>query len=287
MSILNTKQLIDCELEGRVRNYVWRKAPSQSPGTGVWLDSSMSPGNPPSQYFIGSAYTATAMARSTEGGLNHGPNVSPASKYLRSMTAMTSTATALPMTIQVCDYLMFYPFIDMSEVSEVAMTNTTTLPRYTDGKGVQVTAVLTNAGVGGVSFFFTYTNSDGVSGRVSNTVNINTSTGIGTIVCSGVAAATLNGNPFIGLQGNDTGVRSIESITMNSADVGLFALVLMKPLGIMQINETTAPYEKDFMLIGNDLPRIYDDAFLGMLFLPRGSTATSTFIGDIKVIWDN
>ena len=148
MSIVNTKQLIDCELEGRVRNYVWRKAPSQSPGTGVWLDSSMSPGNPPSQYFIGSAYDATTLTRSANGGLNHGPNVSPSTKYLRSMTAMTSTATALPMTIQVCDYLLFYPFIDMSEVSEVPMTNTATLPRYTDGKGVQVTAVLTNAGVG-------------------------------------------------------------------------------------------------------------------------------------------
>lgn len=286
MSIVNTKELIDAELEGRVRQYVWRKTPSQASTAGIWFDTSMSPGNPPAQYYIGGILTSTVLARSTDGGLQHGANVSPETKYLRSVTAMTSTATALPMPLILCDYLMCYPFVDMSLTDQQDMTNSTSLTRYTDGKGVQVMAVLTNAGVGGQSFYFTYTNSDGVSGRTSQTVTMNTATAIGTVITSSVSTVNQSGNPFIGLQDGDSGVRSIESVTMLGADVGLFALVLVKPLLWTAVNENTAPYEKDALLVGGDIPRIYDDAFLGFLALPRGTLAATALVGDIKVIWD-
>lgn len=286
MSIVNTKQLIDCELEGRVRQYVWRKTPSQASTAGIWFDLSMSPGNPSPQYYNGSAYTATVLARSTDGGFQHGANVSPSAKYLRSITAMTATATALPMPLILCDYLLCYPFIDTSVVEEVAMVNTNSITRYTDGKGVQVMAILTNAGLGGQSFFFTYTNSDGVSGRISRTVQMNASTATGTVVTSSVSTAIQSGNPFMGLQDGDTGVRSIESVTMLGGDYGLFALVLVKPLLYTAVNETTAPYEKDALLIGGEIPRIYDDAFLGCLALPRGTLAATALVGDVKVVWD-
>lgn len=286
MAIVNTKQLIDAELEGRVRQYVWRKTPSQASTAGIWFDTSMSPGNPAAQYYIGGILTSTILARSTDGGLQHGGNVSPSTKYLRSVTAMTSTATALPMPMILCDYLMCYPFVDMSVTDPQAMTNSTSLSRYSDGKGVQVMAVLTNAGTGGQSFYFTYTNQDGVSGRTSQTVQMNTATAIGSIITSSVSTINQSGNPFIGLQDGDSGVRSIESVTMLGADVGLFALVLVKPLMWTAINETTAPYEKDALLIGGDIPRIYDDAFLGFLALPRGTLAATALVGDIKVVWD-
>lgn len=278
--------MIDAELEGRVRNYVWRKTPSQASTTDLWFDTSMSPGNPPAQYFIGGITSATVLARSTDGGLYHGPNVSPSTKYLRSVTAMTATATALPMPMILCDYLLCYPFIDTSVTEAQTMTNANSLTRYTDGKGVQVMAVLTNAGIGGQSFSFTYTNSDGVAGRVSQTVNMNAGTAIGTIVTSSVSTALQSGNPFIGLQDGDSGVRSIESVTMLGADVGLFALVLVKPLLWTAINEITAPYEKDALLIGGEIPIIYDDAFLGFVAKPRGTLAATALVGDLKVIWD-
>lgn len=286
MSIVNTKDLIDAELEGRVRQYVWRKTPSQASTAGIWFDTSMSPGNPPAQYYIGGILTSTVLARSTDGGLQHGANVTPETKYLRSVTAMTSTATALPMPLILCDYLMCYPFVDMSLTDQQDMTNSASLTRYTDGEGVQVMAILTNAGVGGQSFYFTYTNSDGVSGRTSQTVTMNTATAIGTVITSSVSTVNRSGNPFIGLQDGDSGVRSIESVTMLGADVGLFALVLVKPLLWTAVNENTAPYEKDALLVGGDIPRIYDDAFLGFLALPRGTLAATALVGDIKVIWD-
>ena len=282
---VNHKQLADAELNGACRNYVWRKTPSQASVAGIWFDTSMSPGNPPAQYYVGVPFNSTVLARSTDGGLQHGPNVSPDIKYLRRTTTMTARGTALPMPMMLCDYLMCYPFIDMSITEPQDMTNIATLTRWTDGKGVQVMAVLTNAGIGGQSFSFTYTNSDGVAGRVSQTVAMNTSTATGTIVTSSVGTLAQSGNPFIGLQDGDSGVRSIEQITMLGGDVGLFALVLVKPLAWTQINEITAPYEKDYFLRNEGTPRIFDDAFLGWLVLPRGTLAATALIGDLKVVW--
>jgi hypothetical protein len=284
--ISNTKDLIDAELEGRVRQYTWRKAPSQASSTGVWFDTSMSPGNPPAQYYIGSVMTSTRLAQSTDGGLYHGANVSPSKKYLRSITTMTSTSTCLPMTLMVCDYLMFYPFIDMSVTDPQDMINNTTLPRWSDSKDLQMMAVLTNPNIGLQYFRVTYTNQDGVAGRVTPDVRMNSSTTAGCIITSHTNQNNTMGHPFMPLQSGDTGVRSIEQVTMLGGDTGLFAMVIVKPLIRTQIFETTAPYEKDCLLIGGDIPRIYDDAFLGMLVIPNGTISSTVLLGDIKVIWD-
>ena len=287
MSIVNTKQLIDAELEGRVRQYVWRKSPTQTVASGAWFDTSMSPGNPAAQYYIGSPYTSVVLARSTDGGIQHGANVSPSTKYLRSVTNMTSTATSLPLPMILCDYLLCYPFIDTSDITvNVQMIQTFGLTRYTDGVGVQVMAVQTNPGTGGQSFYFTYTNSDGVSGRTSQIVTMSSASGVGMVITSSSGVANVAGAPFIGLQSGDGGVRSIESITMLGADVGLFALVLVKPLLRTAINEITAPYEKDVLLVGGEIPRIYDDAFLGYVVSPQGALSATALIGDIKVVWE-
>lgn len=278
-------EVVDSELSGNVRNYIWRKTPSQKTIIGLWFDTSMSPGMPPPQYYIGSILTATQMKQSTDGGLYHGPNVTPSEKFLRRLTTQASASTALPMNAILCDYLMFYPFIDEGSTDEQFTVNVNTLPRYTDGKGVQVMAITTNAGTGGQQFFFNYTNSDGVSGRISQTVTQNTSTAVGTVM--GSNRATVNAsNPFIGLQDGDSGVRSIESVTMLGVDTGLFALVLVKPLVQHCFRERTVPYEKDFMIPTGDMPRIYDDAFLSFVGLPLGSLAATVLRGDLKVIWN-
>ena len=277
-------QVVDAELEGKVRNYIWRKTPSQTTITGLWFDTSMSPGMPPPQYYIGGILTATQLKQSTDGGLYHGANVSPSEKYLRGITTQASAVTALPLNTIICDYLLFYPFIDEGSLDQQDMINVNTLPRYSDGKGVQVMAIQTNAGTGGQQFFFTYTNSDGVAGRISQTVTMNTSTVVGNVI--GSNRATINAsNPFIGLQLGDSGVRSIESVTMLGIDTGLFALVLVKPLVQTCFREITVPYEKDFLIPTSDLIRIYDDAFLGFLCLPLGSLAATVLRGDLKVIW--
>lgn len=283
--IQNIEQLVQAELDGKERRYTWRKTPSQVTTAGLWFDLSMSPGRPvPKYWFDAPPAIAKGVFYSTDGGLEHGGAVSPSEKYLRLTTGIATAATALPLTLILCDYLLYYPSIDDSVLDEQIMDNTVTLPRYTDGDGVQVIAVSVAGRTGGARFYFTYTNSEGVSGRTSQIAFQNNSAALGTLQNNGQnnnAAAM----PFIGLQSGDTGVRSIDSVVMLDADVGLMTLILVKPLGTSVIREITAPVEKDYFLEAGTIPRIYDDAYLSFLCLPQGTLAATALMGDIKTVF--
>jgi hypothetical protein len=278
-------EIVNCELEGRVRDYIWRKTPSQATTTGIWFDLSMSPGMPTPKYWFDAApLTARAITQSLDGGLYHGPNVNPSEKYLRKITTQASAVTALPMTAILCDYLIYYPTIDDGTTDEQVMDNTVTLPRYTDGKGVQMIAVTTGARTGGQSFTVKYTNSDGVADRVTQIVKQNTSTALGSITTSNTAVD--NGScAYIPLQYGDSGVRLIQSVTMNGVDTGIFSLILVKPLVQTTFREITVPYEKDFLIPTSDLIKIEDNAFLNFLCLPLDSLTATVLRGDLKVIY--
>lgn len=283
--ITGINQLVQAELDGKVRHYTWRKTPSQVTTAGLWFDLSMSPGRPvPKYWFDAPPAIAKQISYSQDGGLEHGGGVSPSEKYLRSTTGIATAATALPLTMILCDYLLYYPSIDDSVLEEQVMDNTVTLPRYTDGEGVQAIAVSVAGRTGGSSFYFTYTNQDGVSGRVSQTVFQNSAAALGTLQNNGVNN-NASAMPFIGLQAGDTGIRSIDSVFMLSADVGLMTLILVKPLGTSVIREITAPVEKDYFMESGTIPRIYDDAYLSFLCLPQGTLAATALMGDIKTIF--
>lgn len=285
MGFSSVQALADAELAGQTWYSTWRKSPSQVSTIGVWFDLSMSPGNPVPQYYAASPLVGVPMSYSDEQGLNHGRNVSPLTKHLKRVTVMTSTATALPMPMILCDYLFYYPFIDEGTTDAQSLDNTQTLTRYTDGEGVQVMAVSVAGRTGGQTFQFSYTNSDGVAGRTSQTVIENAVSVNGSIVTSDRANANARG-PFIPLQAGDTGVRSIESVTMNGADVGLFALVLVKPLAQLSLRGIDAPVEVNYLLDFGQLPRIVDDAYLNLLACPAGSLAATALHGDLTVVWN-
>jgi len=286
MATRSIKDLVNAELEGKVRQFGWRKTPSQTTTAGVWFDLSMSPGNPTPKYWFDAApLVAKAVYQSTDGGFFHGADVSPSTKFLRNFTALTPTITALPLTLWLCDYLLYYPSTDDGVTTPQVMDNTVTLPRYTDGDGVQMVAITVAARTGGQQFYVTYTNSDGVAGRTSQTVTQNAVTAIGT-VCTSATAVQASGNPFIGLQDGDSGVRSIESITMLGGDVGLMSLILVKPICTTLIRGIDAPVEKDFYLNQNELPIIQDNAFINALCLPRGTLSATALMGTIKCIWN-
>jgi len=279
----NVKEILTAYEAGKYLIRSWRKVPSQATASGIWFDLSMSPGNPPPQYYAAAPLTATVLARSTDGGLDHGPNVSTATKYLRKFMAMTQTATAVPLPIYLMDYLLYYSFITMDAGTQ-DLINVATVPRYTTGAGVRVMAIEVAAQVGGSQFRFTYTNQDGTAGRVSQTVTCNTQVVNGTVITS---APTTNGcaGPFVPLQVGDTGVRSIEQVEFLTGDVGLIALVLVKPLASASIYDITAPVEVDYLIDQNQMPIIKDDAFLNMIVHPSGTLAAAPLNGLIETMW--
>lgn len=282
----NVRELVDAEMEnGCVKYSTWRKTPTQISTIGIWFDLSMSPGNPVPQYYAAAPSIAVALAQSTDGGIFHGGAVSPKSKHVRTITALTVTATPLPMSMLLLDYLMFYPFIDEGTTDEQALTTGIALPRYPTGAGVQMMAVSVAGRTGGQSFFVTYTNQDGTAGRISQTVIQNSVSVNGSIVTSDRAVNAARG-PFIPLQVGDTGVRSIQSVTMLGADVGLFTLVLVKPLGQMSIRGIDAPVEVDYFKDFGQCPVVVDDAYLNFICCPAGSLASVPIHGDIKLVWN-
>lgn len=280
------QEMVDAELNGAVRYSTWRKTPNQVTASGFWFDLSMSPGNPAPQYYAATPVTAARLAQSTDGGIFHGGVVSPARKFITRLTALTVTAAAVPMSMILCDYLLYYPFIDEGEDTVAqTMVNTNTIPRYTDGAGVRMMAVAVAGHVGGgPSFFVEYTNSAGVAGRISATVTLNTQVVNGTILTTAPATAGCFG-PFIPLQTGDTGVRSIDTVRMNTPDSGLFTLVLVKPLAQMSIRGIDAPVEVNYLTDFAQLPRIYDDAYLNFICHPGGSLTGAPIHGDATFIW--
>ena len=284
MGVLRVKDVVDAELDGKVRQYGWRKSPSQATTAGLWFDLSMSPGNPvPKYWFDATPGVAKAVYQSSDGGVFHGADVFPAEKYLRLITTYTATSTSLPLTMILCDYCLYYPSIDEGTTDLQILDNTVILPRYTTGSGVQILPITVGTRTSSATFFVTYTNSEGVSGRVSQTVTLNTAV-VGTVAGSAVATQS-SCNPFIGLQIGDSGVRSIDSVTMLSSTDGLFSLILVKPLAYTCIRGIDAPVEKDFLITQEQMPKIFDNAYLNYVVLPQGTLAATAIIGDLKVIW--
>jgi len=285
---LNHRELIEAVEGGQTSVFGFRKAPTQVTGTNIWFDLSMSPGNPVPNYYAAAPLASKRLAQSTDGGIFHGAAPGGTkTKHLRRLMALVSTPTsALPLPMILCDYLLFYPFVDMSSTDQQDMTQSESLTRYTDGVGVQIMAVEVASQIGGVSFFVTYTNSAGVAGRVTPTVTCNTQTTVGTIITTAAATAGCAG-PFLPLQAGDLGVRSIQSCTFLTGDVGLVSLVMVKPLATLGVYDLQAPAEKDFALDNPaTLPRIYDDAYLNLICLPSGSVASGQIMGTIETVWN-
>jgi hypothetical protein len=284
--VSNVKQVVDAELEGRARQYDYIKNVGNLISSDCYFDMSMSSGNPRAKYwFDAPPGIAAAISQSDDGGLFHGANVSPYTKYLVSLSAQALGAATVPCNAILSDYLLYYPSIDESNVGETILDNTVTLPRYTDGEGVMILPVVVAAAVGGGQMYVTYTNSDGVSGRVSRTIYV-TNGANGCVLglpFGGIIPDTTA--PFVGLQDGDTGVRSIESVTVTVGDGGLVSFLLVKPLANISLKELSAPHEKNLLMAGAGLPVIEDDAYLNFV-TTFGTAFPAGFRGDIKVIWN-
>ena len=281
----NLKQLVDAETSGFGRLSSWRKAPTQTTGAGVWFDLSMSPGNPVPNYYIGTPGIFVPLAQSTDGGLYHGGNVAPKKKILRQVTGLTPTAAATPLPMVLCDYIGHYPFLDESVTDEQFLDNTLSPTRWLDDKSVQIMAVVVAGQTGGQNFTVKYTNQDGVSGRVTPPHQMTTQGVNGTILSSAGAVVNSRG-PFMALQDGDTGVRFIESVTFGgTGDIGLVALVLVKPLASFSLRGIDAPTEVDYIEDAPQTPIIPDDAYLNFICLPSGTLSGAQIHGLLEVCW--
>lgn len=146
----------------------------------------------------------------------------------------------------------------------------------TNGVGCMIALLTTSANNNAAAVansIVTYTNSDGTSGRTASLVAVSgsqipTSAVVGTIV-------------WFGLQAGDKGVRSIESITLNTSLVaGSVSLMICRPIASIG---TTIPNVSAQKVIGEPGIRLHNGVCL--LHCNLASATTSTFFfGELTVM---
>lgn len=252
-------------------------------GLNAFGDASVGSGLPLYNPYLGAALEATQLVGSRNNSIYVGP-ATTSERYLLSMSMTHGGATGFLASVYFLDYLLFYSYIDIDNTDQQFFVNDVTLPRYTNGEGVQMMMVSQTPGTGSASTItVNYTNSDGVAKSI--TAAYRTSGAIG------VVGSSVNGNltalgPFLPLANGDRGVRSVQSIQLTTGVGGFGTLVLVKPLFTMSANELPSTVEKNFLREQAALPRIYDGAFLNYIFnLSTNTSGVVPLIGQAQFIW--
>lgn len=257
-----------------------------------FIDYTYFAGNPPANFYASSPLVGAQVEAFR--GL-HIPN---RDQFLKSITVMSAAASATSTSSQnqrllLADYLLYYPFIDTDAVGEQQDMTAGVLPRYAAG---QMVAVAQSASSTVGTFTVSYTNQDGTPGRTSQTTFTKAVAGGGVLVSSSTNSVA-GSHPFIGLQGGDSAVRSVESVTFSAAGGGLMAIVIVKPLfhfySTQECRRTTSSNLESFgaasqfeAIIHTNTVEIKQGAVLGIIGLGNaGSLASSVLVGTLETIW--
>jgi hypothetical protein len=280
MGFSSVADLAAAEDEGRTVTSSFRKVPSQTVTAGWWTDLSMTAGNPQPNYYASEPLVAAELDPMR--GIFHGDDVSPARKYLTGMTLISPSATFAG-RFELCDYLLYYPFIDGDSSDEQVLDNTVEMTRYADGVRVMLVAVAPTTGGG--TFFYTYRDQAGVL-QMSPTLSVNTAaTPITGLATSQPTAAANLGSPWLGMASGTTSVNKVESITFTVPAGGLYALVLVKPLAAVPLFEASTAAEITLADMRPSAPEVKPGAYLGLLANCQ-AFALQTLTGLARFAWD-
>jgi hypothetical protein len=247
-------------------------------------------GTPVANAFAGTALAWRTCDETTGNGtqifgLPHGGNVSPDTKHVLNVAALTSVATGVPAQLMLCDLQGYWPGITNNSATAQTLTGTPTL-RYTNGAGCRLFWVQTAAaGATAQNIALSYSNTVPTSGRTLPVTVAMTASGIvGHISHSGTAAN--NYGPFLPLASGDTGVSTVATVTFSAANTGTGALCLARPLLTLPLTTVSVAAERDLLNQLPSLPRVMDGACLTWLYFAGAATAASTnFYGAVEVGW--
>lgn len=241
---------------------------------------SMAGGIPKYNAYVGGQLEATALVGSANNGIYTGSF--NGKKYLQELSLYSPQSA----TFLLCDYLMFYPLIDGDDADDQVFTNTISLPRYSDGVGVQMALVSNAIGLSTGSFTVNYTNSDGIASIVTSLTScISANTGV--VTCLNDSSG--NGNattPFIPLANGDRGVRSVQSLKFTATPSGFYNLVLLKPIATIILPENAQTVEKTFIQRHSNLPVIEQGAYLNYLYNTQATSSLAGFRCLHTFTWD-
>lgn len=244
---------------------------------------------PQATYYTGDELSFTLYPSANNKSIFTGGNVAPATKYLKSLNLLyCGGANQNPTNIILCDYLGYYPLISAESSDVQTMDNTTTLPAYTDGDGVQATLVQLFGGSTGANWVtMTYVDQRGETKTTSfGTGNQSTGSCAITPIFGGTGTvATWRWN--IPLAAGSTGIRSVTGIQYGVIGGGILALVLLKPIASILYNDSTrlTPSENLVLTDRLNLPVVRDDARLNLIVDYPSNAATTSFVASTEFVW--
>lgn len=270
----------------------WNKVFGGSAGTtGRWYELFSASGYPPASAFPGTALAFVNCSNAlgdgtTRFGIPLGANVGPLIKHAITMAAWSTAGTGVPSVLKLVDLIGYYPGISMNSATAQTLTGTPTL-RGPGWGGVRAAlAIRTASGATAHNLSMSYTDQDGNAGAtMPYTVSCTASAIASHLTHAGVA--TNNYGPELPLASGDTGIRSVQSITLSAASgAGTAALLLYRPITQIPLAVASLMGEKDF---ANQFPafnRIPDDACLGFILGAGAAVAASTqFAGSFETVW--
>jgi len=296
MAINTINQMVAAISAGQQFKYMWNKqtGPTTAYVAGRWYAMETLAGSPAAETFAGSsASTSWALDSSRVGWMPTGGtagSVTPSIKNLTGIECVTSSSTGVPAWLMLVDLLMVYPSIPLTS-SPTALTQSATLPRYTNGQGVMMFMELASSTGVANTLSLTYYNSAGVpvSHTTPGTINLNTATAyIPLLVHSGTSAN--NFGPFIPLAAGDSGVTSVTTVTLGGTGAGTAHLFLCKPLVQIPLTQQYYPSGRDFVFNMPTMPAITEagaaGAYLGFLLYAGAAVATnSQFNATLDYVW--
>ena len=133
----------------------------------------------------------------------------------------------------------------------------------TNGDGVLLAVEVSAAtGAGTPTLTASYTNQAGTAGRTA------------TNVLATVASSAIGATHFLGLQAGDTGVRSVQSLTLSATwTSGTINLVAYRMLAALELSSANVPNAIDALTAG--FPRLYNGVVPWLVFVPSTTTATN------------
>jgi hypothetical protein len=165
-----------------------------------------------------------------------------------------------------------------SAVEQTTNLPTAALTRYTGGEGVMAAIILQQqVGSAATSFTVRYTNQAGTGNRIAPSQQI-----------AGTGWRENASLLPISFEGADTGVRSVEGVTIAAASgtTQLFGVCLFKPLAMFAVNDVMGVNKFDAISTGNFLGALneyYSDACLSIIYTSIAATmpiAGSIFVGE-------
>lgn len=264
--------------DARLWYAMWRKTTAVTAVANQWYDDTMLAGIPAANFYASAPLTSATL--DANDGIRHWRLEQGASEHLLEAMVFGNAGTLeAPAQFLICDWLLYYPFLDGDSADAQDLANTVVLPRYADGAGLRAFLVSQGTGTGVGAFTMSYTNQSGVAGRTATGSTV-LPTGAGFVLTSRGAANT--SEPFIRLQAGDSGIRSVEQFTWTTQPGGISALVIVKPLASLLYAEIGTVAEQVYY---PRFPKVESGAYLGVLRHQTGATPNArTFTGLLTTI---